>query len=169
MAQTAPPPKEPRVYFEIIFRPSVILTTIVRRFISDFYEKVIEDADSVSRLALATHELLENAVKYGIQDDATTLSVELDRRDGVVSIRTNNRSEEQHIHMLQRRFAEMRAAPNAFGFYQQLLRATAHETSVSGLGLARIRCEGEMDVDLTVEGDRVRISAVARTGPELRS
>jgi anti-sigma regulatory factor (Ser/Thr protein kinase) len=166
MTHAPPPPKEPRVYFEIIFRPSVILTTVVRRFITDFYENVIDSEDSVSRLALATHELLENAVKYGMPEETTTLSVDLDQREGIVTIRTSNRSDAAHIDALKRRFAEMQAAPNAFRFYQQLLRATAHETSVSGLGLARIRCEGEMDIDLKVEGDLVRISAVARTGSE---
>src|SRR5580692_688323 len=166
MTQATTPAKEPRVYFEIIFRPSVILTTVVRRFITDFYENVIDSEDSVSRLALATHELLENSVKYGMPDETTTLSVDLDQREGIVTIRTSNRSVSPHLEALQRRFAEMHAAPNAFKHYQQLLRETARETNVSGLGLARIRCEGEMDMDLKVEGDLVRISAVSRTGSE---
>ncbi len=162
-------PKDGRVYFELVFQPSAILTTVVRRFIRDFYERIIGNDDSVARLALATHELLENAVKYGIPNEATTLSVELDQNAGIVSIQTNNRSNVEHIDVLRRRFADMKAAPDGFQFYQQLLRATAREASVSGLGLARIRCEGEMDVDLEVDGDRVRISAVARTHSEAAS
>src|SRR5262249_39707998 len=101
--------------------PSVILTTVVRRFITDFYENVIDSEDSVSRLALATHELLENSVKYGMPDETTTLSVDLDQREGTVTIRTSNRSVSPHLEALQRRFAEMHAAPNAFKHYQQLL------------------------------------------------
>lgn len=161
-------PSDERVYFELVFRPSVILTTVVRRFISDFYERVLSDDDSTSRLALATQELLENAIKYCASGD-TVLSIDYDRTTKIVRIRTSNRSDPDHIAILQRRFAEMRAEPDAFQFYQQLLRSTVHEKVGSGLGLARIRCEGEMDVDLTVSGDLVGISAVAHTGQQVAS
>jgi anti-sigma regulatory factor (Ser/Thr protein kinase) len=144
----------------------VVLTTVVRRFITDFYDRVLADEDSTSRLALATQELLENAIKYGVEGD-TALSIELDRRAGVVRVRTSNRSHPEHIAVLQRRFAEMRDAPDAFKFYQQLLRSTMHETEGSGLGLARIRCEGEMDIDVTVDGNLVGVCAVARTNAQI--
>lgn len=159
------PGDDERVYFELIFRPSVALTTVVRRFITDFYERVLSDDDSTSRLALATQELLENAIKYGTHGD-TVLSIELDRRVGEVRVRTSNRSDPSNIAVLRQRFAEMSAAPDAFKFYQQLLRSTANDAIGSGLGLARIRCEGEMDVDLKVEGDLVGVSAIARTARE---
>jgi hypothetical protein len=162
------PPNDERVYFELVFRPSVILTTVVRRFITDFYERVLADDDSTSRLALATQELLENAIKYGVAGD-TVLSIDFDRITKVVRVRTSNRSDPDHIAILEQRFAEMRAAPDAFKFYQQLLRSTVHEKVGSGLGLARIRCEGEMDVDLTVSGDLVGISAVAHIGQQAAS
>jgi hypothetical protein len=163
-----PTATDERVYFELVFRPSVILTTVVRRFITDFYERVLSDDDSTSRLALATQELLENAIKYGVAGD-TTLSIDFDRKTSSVRIRTSNRSDPDNIAILRRRFAEMSAAPDAFKFYQQVLRSSVHETVGSGLGLARIRCEGEMDLDLTVNGDLVGIMAVARTNPEVVS
>ncbi len=151
-----------RVYFELVFRPSVVLTTSVRRFVSDFYERVLDDEDSTSRLAMATQELLENAVKYGSHGE-TVLRIEVLRSEGLVRIHTSNRSDALNIAILERRISEMRSAADPFGFYQRLLRATVHEPAGSGLGLARIRCEGEMEVDLTVEGDRVAINAIART------
>jgi hypothetical protein len=151
-----------RVYFELVFRPSVVLTTTVRRFVSDFYERVLDDEDSTSRLAMATQELLENAVKYGSHGE-TVLRIEVLRSEGIVRIHTSNRSDALNIAILERRISEMRSAPDPIGFYQRLLRATVNEPDGSGLGLARIRCEGEMEVDLTVEGDRVAINAIART------
>jgi hypothetical protein len=162
------PSDEERVYFELVFRPNVVLTTVVRRFIGDFYERVLGDEDSTSRLALATQELLENAIKYSSGGD-TVLNIELVREERAVRIRTSNRSTPEHIAVLQRKFAEMDAAPDAFQFYQQVLRASVREKDSSGLGLARIRCEGEMDMALSVEGDLVGISALARTGAEVRA
>ncbi len=157
------PSDDERVYFELVFRPSVVLTTVVRRFIGDFYERVLGDEDSTARLALATQELLENAIKYCSGGD-TIMKIELDRAEGTVLIRTTNLSTPAHIAELRRKFAEMNAVEDAFQFYQQLLRASMRETDGSGLGLARIRCEGEMDITLTVEGDLVGISAQARVG-----
>src|SRR5215469_11696027 len=110
-------PSDDRVYFELVFRPSVILTALVRRFITDFYERAFADEDSTSRLALATQELLENAIKYAASGD-TVLSIDYDRQTKIVRIRTCNRTHPDHIAILQRRFADMRAAPDAFKFYQ---------------------------------------------------
>jgi hypothetical protein len=154
------------VYFELVFRPSVTLTTLVRRFITDFYERVLREDDCAGRLALATQELLENAIKYGVDGD-TVLRIELDKSAGRVQVRTSNRSHPEHIAILQRHFEEMRAAPDAFKFYQQLLRSTMHETTGSGLGLARIRCEGDMEIDLTVDGDLVGVCANGCLSPGL--
>lgn len=48
---------------ELTFAPSLELIPVVRRFVSAFYEELLSHADAASRLALATHELLENTVK----------------------------------------------------------------------------------------------------------
>jgi hypothetical protein len=153
-----------RVCFELVFRPNVVLTTAIRRFVSNFYENVLGDEDSTARVAMATQELLENAAKYGTHGD-TVLRIELVRNVGIVRIHSSNRSDPAHIATLQRRISEIRAAPDPFVFYQSLLRTTISDPDGSGLGLARIRCEGEMEVGLTIDGDRVAIDAVARTGP----
>ncbi len=54
--------KEP-IYIELRFSPSPELIPVVRRFVSAFYERLLSQADAASRLALATHELLENTCK----------------------------------------------------------------------------------------------------------
>src|SRR5262245_22649655 len=84
---------EGRALFEVFFRPNCELVSLVRRFVSEFYERILGDPDTVSRLALATHELLENAVKYST-DGATTLCISVDPKDGArfVSIRIRNRA-----------------------------------------------------------------------------
>src|SRR5947209_8429255 len=64
-------------YFELNFRPNVALVSVVRRFVNEFYQRFLSDPDATSRLALATHELLENAVKYS-KDGETTIRIELE-------------------------------------------------------------------------------------------
>src|SRR5260370_19276427 len=97
-------PPKPVPSFELLFRPSVNLIHVVRCFVTDFYAKVVVEPDTVQRLALATHELLENAHKYS-NDGDVALFVECDIESGAVSARTMNRAStarsEEHTSELQ--------------------------------------------------------------------
>ena len=53
---------ETRPYFHLVFRPNIKLVSTVRRFTGEFYRRVLVDQELASRLALATHEMLENAM-----------------------------------------------------------------------------------------------------------
>src|SRR5215217_7663315 len=57
-------PKKTDARFELAFSPNMRLIAVVRRFVSEFYNQVLSDPETTSRLTLASHELLENAVKY---------------------------------------------------------------------------------------------------------
>ncbi|HXX67015.1 MAG TPA: hypothetical protein VEK07_07535 [Polyangiaceae bacterium] len=168
MMTAIPQPSDNRVYLELAFHPTVVLTTAVRRFVSNFYQQLLGDLDATSRLAMAAQELLENAVKYTSHGE-TMLRIELDGAAGIVRIHTSNRSDAAHIAILERLIGEMRAAPDPFAFYQGLLRSTMHDVEGSGLGLARIRCEGDMQVDLSIDGDLVAVTAWAHTEPRVSS
>ena len=144
--------------FELVFRPSVELISIVRRFVSEFYEQVVEDPDAASRLALATHELLENAAKYTTVG-ATSLYVELDRKAHTVTVRTRNQTSAEHIAVITRSFAESDATPDPEIYYSNVLRRSSLQKHGSGLGLARIRAEGEMSLRLVVVDDAIELHA----------
>ena len=129
---------------------------------AEFYQKVINDEVVASQLALTTHELLENAAKYSL-DGATKLFVEVDPESGTVLVQTKNRAAQAQVESLKRWFDELAAAPSVTALYEELVRRTATKRSGSGgLGLARIMGEGDMQMELAVEGDRVVISARGR-------
>jgi len=146
--------------FELTFRPNVELISIVRRFVSDFYERMITDADTVSRMALATHELLENAVKYA-SDGVTFLSITFEPGDvtSTVSIRLVNRANPEHIAAVATIFEEMSRHDDPFAHYQVAMARSAKRKVGSGLGLVRVRAEGEMTMSHSIEDDRVTILA----------
>lgn len=154
-------------YVELNFRPNVQLVSVVRRFVSEFYQRTLSDPDGTSRVALATHELLENAVKYS-KDGETTIRIEVEAsgKPREVTLLLRNRTEEHHLASIREILDGITAAPDAFVFYQNLIAAKAKRREEgSGLGLARICAEGEMTLAYRVmEGDVVEISARTRVG-----
>jgi hypothetical protein len=147
----------PRV--EVSFAPTIILVTVMREFVSSFYKTVLGKGNS-QMVAMATHELLENALKYSAQEGAT-LRIEVEACDGFdrVSIRIANHADPSHIRPLQEMLRRMNDAPDAMAHYLELMRETSKRSSGSGLGLARLRAEAGMRLDLELEGNNVCIVA----------
>jgi hypothetical protein len=144
--------------FELTFRPRVELIPIVRRFVSSFYGGVLGDPDATSRVALATHELLDNANRYSA-DGETTLRIEVSPEIDV-RIRIWNRTARAHVESLQERFAEMDRFPDPLAYYlHRMAESARRRDGASGLGLARLLAEAEMSLSFELEGDRVCIVA----------
>lgn len=148
---------------ELRFSPDTGLVPTVRRFVGDFYERVLHDADVVSRLVVATHELLDNAVRYS-SDGVSVLRIAVRPEPGRahVVIETENRSTAERREELMRLLSEMSSAPDRDGFYLVLMGRSAKRTSGSGLGLGRIYAETEMDVRCQITHDTVRLFAEAQ-------
>jgi two-component sensor histidine kinase len=140
------------------------LVSVTRRFVENALEKFIADGDLVSRVAMAAHELLENAAKYARHSSAElsiTMNRDEDGRRGDVTVRMSNVTSPAHIDRLKQSFEELDACDDPLVLYIRLMRRNAQKTDVSGLGLARIKAEAEMTLGLRVEGEAVTI--VART------
>jgi hypothetical protein len=152
-------------HVELSFSPNVDLVPIVRRFVAQFYPQLLRDSDAVSRLALATHELLENAVKYS-SDGGTHIRIDMDTSltdPEYVSIKiaTRNPAAANNRAIIAERFKELEAARDPLEYYQVLLRRAANRSEGSGLGLGRIRAEAEMTLTCAIEGDFVSVVARA--------
>jgi anti-sigma regulatory factor (Ser/Thr protein kinase) len=147
-------------YCELSFSPNVSLIATVRRFVGEFYQRVLADDEVASRLVVATHELLENAVRYSC-DGRSSIRIGVGRQgDNLdVAIVTKNRTTEEHRRLLGELLDEMHASTDRGGFYQTLLRRTAKREIGSGLGLGRIYAESEMDLTCSIEMDEVHLSA----------
>jgi hypothetical protein len=149
--------------FDMTFQPNPRIVSLVRRFVMSLYERLLARDDLAAQIALATHELLENAVKYNV-DDAALLRVSLTRsaRDEsmfALTVRTRNRATQEDILVAQRLIERVRGAPDPMLLYYELIQASLPEPEVSGLGLARIRAETEMSVDVHVDGDQIEVVA----------
>ncbi len=151
-------------YVELSFGPVVELIPFVRKFVTDFYLRVVADRDAVSRVALATHELLENAVRYSV-DGETRVRIEVPQdKKNTILVRTWNRTNPAHIEVVKGMFEDMLAEKDAFAYYQKMMRRTAKLEDESGLGLARIRAEADMDLKYSVDDGFLCIHAEMHVG-----
>lgn len=155
---------------DILFAPVLQVVSTMRRFVLALYERVLQDPDASAEMALVTHELLENAVKYNTHT-GTRLRVSVLRQEGpdaghLVTIRTANRASLAHIHSAERLVGRVRDAQDPDLMYQQMILSSIAQSEGSGLGLARIRAETQMSLDMTVIGDEIEVTAHAllRTG-----
>jgi hypothetical protein len=144
-------------FFHLVFRPNIKLVSTVRRFTEEFYRRVLANQDLSQRLALATHELLENAVAYS--SDAET-SIQIEIENNVLTICTWNRAAPDHIADIRTLLEQISSASDPKEFYQGLMNKSLEREDGSGLGLARVRSEAEMQLSHEVDtNDRVCIRA----------
>ena len=145
-------------YFHISFRPSFKLISTVRRFTEQFYEQTLDDREMSERVALATHELLENAVAYAV-DGETSVRVEVEADH--IAVKTWNRASADRLADLRRMIDALNASADPDAHYQAMMTRTVNRTDGSGLGLARIRAEAGMAITYEINDDRVCIQARA--------
>jgi len=155
---------EPTPQFELNFKPNFALVSVVRRFVTEFYQRFLSDPDGTSRVALATHELLENGVKYS-KDGETKIRIEVvQSTPKVVRIVLRNRAEPGHIAAIREILDGVSRAEDATDFYHKLIVQKSKTKQGSGLGLARICAEGEMKLTYEVHDDTVVIEATTSVG-----
>ena len=125
----------------------------VRHLVEKLHKRFLLDREDVSRLAMAAHELLENAVKFSA-DGSATLRIEVGDE---ICVTTRNRARTPDVADLVAIAAELDAAPDPMLFYLGLMKRSP--SSRGGLGLGRIAAEGEMKIGFEVDGDVVQVRA----------
>jgi len=149
---------------EFAFSPSLSLISRVRRFVSDFYDECLGDPESTSRIAMASHELLENAVKYASHHLAR-ICIVVEREEGggrIVTIETKNRTVPENLAAVRSTLDDLALSDDAMASYLKLLELSAKRTTGSGLGLGRVYAEADMKLSYEIQRDELTIRAQAR-------
>ena len=108
------------------------------------------------RLALASNELLDNAVRYGSL--AREFSYRLDQDSAQVKVLVQNTTVLARIDMLTSQVRKLETNPEQI-YTSEMERSTLGGGRRSMLGLARIRHEAEMQLDLHLDGLDVAMCA----------
>ena len=128
----------------------------VRRFVETFHHRFVANDDDVSRVAMATHELLENAVKFSVDGIARVrIDVLVNNR---IRITTRNRTNQENFEELKQLARELHDAVDPMLIYIDLMRRSP-VNSVGGIGLGRVAVEGEMQIDVEMVGEFVQVCA----------
>jgi hypothetical protein len=109
------------------------------------------------KVALASSELLDNAVRYGSL--AREFLYELSQEGGQVSVSVQNSTVQARIDMLSTHLRKLDTDPQQV--YASELERSLNPSSGrrSMLGLARIRHEAEMRLELTATGPQIKVRA----------
>jgi hypothetical protein len=139
--------------------PGRRIVSAISGLVSEFCLCLIDDRDVVSRFHIAAQELAENLLKYSSGAEAS-LSAELSGNDGsaVLRLQATNHATPEQLHAVERHLQELTTALDPIEHYDRLIRETAPLEKGSGLGLARIRAEGGLNVGYSINGDQITIS-----------
>jgi len=148
------------VSLSLSFQPLANQIGPLRTLVSDLCKPHLADADGLSRLLLAAHELLENIVKYST-GEAAEFHLLLESNDAGlrVHLRTKNRAAPERMADARWRLDALAQAPDPVAHYDELIRESAGRRDVSGLGLARIPAESEMQLRYATEQDWLILTA----------
>ncbi len=133
------------------------LATRIREFLANTYGPLIRDTRIEFIITLAAHELVENIIKYGAQGPKR-LTVQLDNRHREIRIITANEATPAQIIRLRNKMDRICRTTTPEALYDEFIAESA-ESDESGLGLIRIRAEGDMDLSYDVAGSTVKIQA----------
>ena len=151
------------VSLTLSFQPLAEQIAGLRGVVSDLCQPHLTAAE-LSRVLLATHELLENIVKYSTGEHAEFhCRVTATGAGFQVRLRTKNRTHPDRMADAQRRLDAIAAAGDAVAHYDELIRAAAGRRDGSGLGLARIPAESDMPLRYATEQDWLILTAECET------
>jgi hypothetical protein len=154
------PPVHQPIYLKLRMQPPWVFIDEIRRFVESFCACACPDAGREAQLAVAVHELMQNALPSG-QGDDVELHLEVDRDRDRVQVAVSNRcGEEEHL-ALADRIDRMYSEPDALAHYLKAMDETP-SSHRGGLGLARVRFECQLDLTVSRLEGRVTVHATGR-------
>jgi hypothetical protein len=154
---------------ELTFRASTLLeldlrdrrrlVSAARSFLAELYQGLLDDPDDTFRVVMTAHELLENLVKYSTTASSRVeVGLHHSQQGGVVRVRTRNCATPERLQELCRTLDRITNAQDPLAIYDAFIMESSCREG-SGLGLARVRAEADMQLKYWVQGDEVTIEA----------
>ena len=160
------PPQSRAGIVELFIRmnPPWVFIDEIRRFVQSFCSSASIGADREAQVALAVHELMQNAVPHA-RGHEVELDLELDPVAGHIVVRVSNSCSDDDYAALAARVESMYREPDALRSYLRTMKE--HPTTArGGRGLARVRFEAQMDIRVRrSSADRITVEAEGAIRP----
>jgi hypothetical protein len=151
-----------RDYIKLQLSPAWEHVNATREYLVSVLSHTLGDSAVASQIALAAHELIENAIKYSASDKSK-IRIHVEERSGSMLVTVENDARRQDISSLVSEISAVADAKDPMEYYRTKIELAVKRTDGRAcLGLARIRFESQMQIRWTISGTRVRITAVRR-------
>ncbi len=136
------------------------MIAVVRRTVEDACLRLGGDPELASGLGVAAHELMENAIKYS-EDGRVNVDLALTRKGRLLetAVRTSNTAGPARLRQLEIVGSGIAAAEDRMTYYRDRMVAVASQAEGSGLGLARILGETNLQLSIAIDGRLARVEA----------
>ena len=165
MSPRSGPPRGPLpgqpVLLYLRMEPVWVFVDEVRQFVQSFCACAGVGAEREGQLALATHELMQNAITNGTCSDIE-LRLAIDAAADHVEVSLTNTCAPGQPEQLRARVAKVQEAEPLASY---VLAMAADPKAPGGLGLARIRYEAQLELEVIDAGDRLTVSAKGKLKP----
>ncbi len=152
-----------RDYVKLQMAPSWELVNTTREYLLNVLTHTLGDAMLGSQIALAAHELIENAIKYSAPNGTRKIRIQVEERVGAIVVTVENDARREDIQSLVAEITAATEATDPMAYYRDKIElAVTRSDGRACLGLARIRFESQMSIKWTLSGSRVRVSAIRK-------
>ncbi len=134
-------------YLEVVFGPRWRYVSIVRSFIQNFLAISLDNKTKADQIAIATSELIENAIKYATRE-VSRIQLEIFRDEGILMTTIENFSNDEHIQEFKNEYDKLMKLEPLEGYLQKMREAAAREDGKSQLGIARVRYESKAELNI---------------------
>jgi anti-sigma regulatory factor (Ser/Thr protein kinase) len=138
-------------------KPPWVFVDEIRRFVESFCACACPGQSREAQVALAVHELMQNAIPQAGGEDVD-LTLQVDPTANRIEIAVSNPCSDEQYQELHGRVERLNSEPDALRSYLRAM-AEAPAAERGGLGLARIRFEGQLELSVQREGRRVCVLA----------
>jgi anti-sigma regulatory factor (Ser/Thr protein kinase) len=145
------------IYLMLRMKPVWVFVDELRRFVEAFCASACPGVHRDAQLAMAVHELVQNAVPHA-DGEEIEVALEVVPPSDRVALAVTNRCTDEAYRALAARIDEMNGNPDALEDYLRAMRASPMHVR-GGIGLARVRYEGQLELSVSRMAGRVTVHA----------